>query len=49
MNISQQSLSFMPVMASEEVIIIIFFREFILSVAIATDQIQRFGQNSSVW
>ena len=29
--------------------VLIFFREFILSVAMATDQIQRFGQNSYVW
>ena len=27
----------------------IFFREFILSVAMATNQIQLFGQNSYVW
>ena len=27
----------------------IFFRKFILSVAMATDQIQQFGQNSYVW
>ena len=29
--------------------ILILFREFILSVAMATNQIQRFGQNSYVW
>ena len=28
---------------------LIFFRKFILSVAIATNQIQRFGQNSYAW
>ena len=28
---------------------LIIFREFILSVAMATNQIQQFGQNSYVW
>ena len=44
-----QNFSFMPFMASEENIFKIFFREFILSVAMATNQIQQFGQNSYVW
>ena len=48
MNILQ-SFSFMPFMASKEMIFLIFFREFILSVAMATNQIQWFGQNSYVW
>ena len=41
-----QSFSFIPLMASEAMIF--FFREFIISVAMATNQIQRFGQNSYV-
>ena len=36
-----QSLSFIPIMASEEVIFWIFFLKFSLSVAMATNQIQR--------
>ena len=45
----QQSFSFMPLMASKEMIFLNIFREINLSVAMATNQIQRFGQNSSVW
>ena len=45
-----QSFSFIPLMASEEMIFKkIFFHKFIFSVAMATDQIQQFGQNSYVW
>ena len=37
-----QGLSFIPIMISEETV----FRKFTLYVAMATNQIQRFGQNS---
>ena len=45
MNILQ-SFSFMPLMASEEMIFFIFFHEFILLVAMVTNKIQQFEQNS---
>ena len=41
-----QSFSFIPRTASEEKIFEYFFRKFTLYVAMATKQIQRFGQNS---
>ena len=40
-----QSFSFIPITASEEKIFF-FFRKFTLYVAMTTNQIQRFGQNS---
>ena len=36
-------------MASEEMIFLIFFHEFIILVAMVTNQIQRFGQNLYGW
>ena len=52
MNISAK-FSFIPLTASEQMFFFCFFlisfREFILLVAMATNQIQRFGQNSYVW
>ena len=47
MNISAKFQLF-PLMASEEMIFEYFFRKFSLSVAMATNQIQRLGQNSYV-
>ena len=44
-----QSFTFIPLLASEEMIFNIFFQKLIISVAMATNQIQRFGQNSYVW
>ena len=44
MNISAK-IQLHPVMATEEMILILF-RKFSLLVAMATNQIQRFGQNS---
>ena len=41
-----QSFSFMLLRASD---FLIFFRKFILSFAMATNQIQQFEQNSYVW
>ena len=41
-----QSLSFIPLMISDEKTFEDFFRKFTLYVAMATNQIQRFGQNS---
>ena len=46
MNISTK-LQLHPFMASEEMIF--FFRKFSVSVAMATNQIQQFGQNSYGW
>ena len=47
MNISAK-FQLHPLIASEEMIFLILFREFILSVAMATNQIQRFGKKSYV-
>ena len=47
MNISAK-FQLHPLMASEEIFLILF-RKFRISVAMATNQIQRFGQNSYVW
>ena len=44
-----QSISFNSLMASEKKIFEYFFRKFSLSVAMATNQNQRFGQNSYGW
>ena len=41
-----QSFSFIPLMTSEKKIFEYFFRKFKISVAIATNQNQQFGQNS---
>ena len=41
-----QSFSFIPLTASGEKIFEYLFRKFTLFVAMATNQIQRFGQNS---
>ena len=41
--------SFIPLMASEKKIFEYFFQKFSLSVAMATNQNQRFGQNSYGW
>ena len=41
-----QSFSFIPLMASEKTIFEYLFRKFSLSVAMATNQNQHFGQNS---
>ena len=43
-----QSFNFIPLMASEKKIFDFFFK-FSLSVAMATNQNQRFGQNSYGW
>ena len=48
MNISAK-FQLIPLTASEEMNFECFFREFILSVAIATNQIQLFGEDSYVW
>ena len=49
----RNSFSFIPLMASEEMIFFFFFiyifHEFILLVAMASKQIQLFGQNLCVW
>ena len=39
-----QSFSFIPLIASEEKIFYYFFRKFSVSVAMATNQVQRFGK-----
>ena len=44
-----QSFSFIPLMASEKKIFEYLFRKFSISVAMATKQIQRLGQNSYGW
>ena len=44
-----QNFSFIPRKASEEKIFYFYFLKFILSVALATKQIQQFGQNIYVW
>ena len=44
-----QSFSFIPLMASEKKINEYLFRKFSLSVAMATNQNQLFGQNSYGW
>ena len=44
-----QSFSFIPIMASEKMIFEYLFRKFSLSVAMATNQNQRFEQNSYGW
>ena len=41
-----QSFSFIPLTTSEKKIFEYFFRKFNISVAMATNQNQRFGQNS---
>ena len=41
--------SFIPLMASEKKIFEYFFQKFSLSVAMATNQNQQFGQNSYGW
>ena len=43
-----QSFSFIPLMTSEKKIFEYFFRKFNISVAMATNQTPRFGQNSYV-
>ena len=47
-NVMILSAKFQLLMVSEEMIFDYFFREFILSVAMTTNQIQQFGQNSYV-
>ena len=44
-----QNFSFIPLMAYEKKIFEYFFRKFRLLVAMATNQNQRFGQNSYGW
>ena len=44
-----QSFSFIPLMASEKKSFEYFFQKFSLSVAMATNQKQRLGQNSYGW
>ena len=44
-----QSFNFIPLMASEKKIFEYVFQKFSLSVAMATNQNQRFGQNSYGW
>ena len=44
-----QSFSFITLMASEKKIFEYFFQKFSLSVAMATNQNQQFGQNSYGW
>ena len=48
MNISTK-FQLYPPYGSEEMIFVHFFRKFKVSVALATNQIQRFGQNSYGW
>ena len=44
-----QRFSFIPLMASEKKIFEYFFQQFSLSVAMATNLNQQFGQNSYSW
>ena len=48
MNISTKFQPY-PLYGSEEMIFVHFFRKLKVSVALATNQIQRFGQNSYGW